>query len=136
MDVYHKVLVKLYEVTGGRDSEKVDLKELVRKEGFLPSYSDIFQHLSRQSWIAETPRPDIVRITHWGAKEAKKSQSAGGESNQAVKKEINRLISDVRELIVFLEELAGEPSKETALKAEKKLNLIVSSLQNLKESLE
>lgn len=136
MDVYHKVLVKLYEVTGGKDSEKVDLRELVKKEGFLPSYADIFQHLSRQSWIAETPRPDIVRITHWGAKEAKKSQIAGGQGNPAVKKEVNRLISEMRELIVFLEELAVDPSKEIAVKAEKKLNLISSSFQTLKESLE
>ena len=38
MDVYHKVLARLLEATGGRESEKVDIKELVKKEGFLSSY--------------------------------------------------------------------------------------------------
>ena len=32
MDVYHRVLVKLFEVTGGKETEIIDLKELVKKE--------------------------------------------------------------------------------------------------------
>lgn len=136
MDVYHKVLIKLYEATGGKDSEKVDLKELVKKEGFLPSYPDIFQHLSRQSWIAETPRPDVVRITHWGAKEAQKSQDPDAAGSQDVKKEVNRVISETRELIIFLEELLNEPSRESVGKAEKRLDAVNSSFQNLKASID
>lgn len=134
MDVYHRVLVKLYEATGGRESETVDLKELVKKEGYLPSYPQIKEHLSSQSWITETSRVDAVKITHWGVKEAKNSQGGAGDNRQAVKKEINRTISDTRELIIFLEELANDISKDNIQKAEKKLADINSAIQKLKSS--
>jgi len=134
MDVYHRVLVKLFEVTGGKESETVDLKELVKKEGYLGSYLQIKEHLSGQSWITETSRVDAVKITHWGVKEAKNSQSGGGDNSQDVKKEITRTISDTRELIVFLEELASDVSKENIAKAEKKLGEINTAIQKLKSS--
>lgn len=134
MDVYHRVLVKLYEVTGGKESETVDLKELVKKEGYLGSYPQIKEHLSGQSWITETARVDAVKITHWGVKEAKKSQTGGGDDSHAVKKEINRTISDTRELMIFLEELANDVSKENIARAEKKLGEINSAIQKLKSS--
>jgi len=134
MDVYHRVLVKLYEITGGRESEAVDLKELVKKAGYLGSYAQIKEHLSSQSWITETARLDSVKITHWGVKEAKNSQTSGGPDSNAARKEINRTISDTRELIIFLEELANDVSKENILKAEKKLGEINSAIQKLKSS--
>jgi hypothetical protein len=134
MDVYHRVLVKLYEITGGRESEAADLKELVKKEGYLGSYVQIKEHLSSQSWITETSRPESVKITHWGIKEAKNSQSGDGDGSQALKKEANRLIADTRELIIFLEELANDVSKENIQKAEKKLVEINTAIQKLKSS--
>ncbi len=134
MDVYHRVLARLYEVTGGKESETIDLKELVKKEGYLGSYPQIKEHLSGQSWITETARVDAVKITHWGVKEAKKTQTGGGDDSQAVKKEINRTISDTRELMIFLEELANEVSKENIARAEKKLGEINSAIQKLKSS--
>ena len=134
MDVYHRVLAKLYEITGGRESEAVDLKELVKKEGYLGSYPQIKEHLSGQSWITETSRLDSVKITHWGVKEAKNSQTSGGSDSNAARKEISRTISDTRELIIFLEELANDVSKENILKAEKKLGEINSAIQKLKSS--
>ncbi len=134
MDVYHKVLIKLYEVTGGRESETVDLKELVKKEGYLPSYPQIKEHLSSQSWITETSRVDAVKITHWGVKEAKNHQPGAVDDLLAVKKEINRTIADTRELVIFLEELAGDVSTENISKAEKKLAEINSAIQKLKSS--
>lgn len=136
MDVYHKVLTSLYEVTGGRESETVDLKELVKKVGFLPSYPDIFQHLSRQSWIAETSRVGVVRITHWGVKEAKKAATGTADNGQTVKKETTRVISEARELISLLEEFAGDVSKERIVKAEKKVETIAAAVKNLKESID
>jgi hypothetical protein len=134
MDVYHRVLVKLYEVTGGKP-ETVDLKELVKKEGFLGSYPQIFEHLSRQSWIIETPRVDSVKISHWGIKEAQNAQSSGGaDDSLTVKKEVNRTISETRELIKILEDLANDVSKDNIAKAEKKLGEINSAIQKLKSS--
>lgn len=134
MDVYRKVLLKLYEVTGGKESETVDLKELVKKEGYLGNYPQIKEHLSGQSWITETARVDAVKITHWGVSEAKKSGGAGNDDSQALKKEINRTIADTRELAVFLEELAGDLSQENISKAEKKLADINTAIQKLKSS--
>jgi hypothetical protein len=134
MDVYHRVLVKLYELTGGRESETVDLKELVKREGYLGSYVQIKEHLSGQSWITETARVDSVKITHWGVKEAKNAGTSSGDDSQAAKKEINRTISDTRELIIFLEELANDVSKENISKAEKKLGEINTAIQKLKSS--
>jgi len=134
MDVYHRVLVKLYEVTGGKP-ETVDLKELVKKEGFLGSYPQIFEHLSRQSWIIETPRVDSVKISHWGIKEAQIAQtSGGGDDSLSVKKEVNRTISETRELIKIFEDLANDVSKDNIAKAEKKLGEINSAIQKLKSS--
>ena len=134
MDVYHRVLVKLYEMTGGKESEAVDLKELVKKEGYLGSYPQIKEHLGSQSWITETARVDSVKITHWGIKEAKNSQTPGSDDSQAAKKAISRTIADTRELIIFLEELANDVSKENILKAEKKLDQINSAIQKLKSN--
>lgn len=134
MDVYHRVLIKLYETTGGKESETVDLKELVKKEGYLGSYPQIKEHLSGQSWITETARVDAVKITHWGVKEARNSQGGVSDSTQAVKKEINRTIADTRELVIFLEELANDASQENISKAEKKLGEIITAIQKLKSS--
>jgi hypothetical protein len=136
MDVYHRVLVKLYEITGGKETETVDLKELVKKEGFLGAFPEIIQHLSRQSWITETPRPGTVKITHWGVKEAKNSQSAGDNNALSVRKEINRMISETRELIKYFEDLANDPIEENFVKAEKKLSEINTAIQNLKKSVQ
>lgn len=134
MDVYHKVLAKLFEATGGRESEAVDLKELVKKEGFLPSYPDIFQHLSRQSWIAETPRADVVKITHWGISEAKKTAASGADRGQTVKRESTRVISEARELIAILEEFSNDPGRESFAKAERSAEAIMAGIRRLKET--
>ncbi|MBS1792560.1 MAG: hypothetical protein JSS81_01830 [Acidobacteria bacterium] len=132
MDVYHRVLIKLYEVTGGRENETVDLKELVKKEGFLGAYPEIHQHLSRQSWITETPRPGTVKITHWGVKEAKNTQPSDAGNVMTVRREINRLVAETRELIRIFEELAADASSDNIVRAEKKAAEISSAIQKLK----
>ncbi len=136
MDVYHRVLVKLFEVTGGKETETVDLKELVKKEGFLGSFPDIIQHLSRQSWITETPRPGTVKITHWGIKEAKNSQPSGDNSAHSVKKEINRLLSETRELIKIFEDLSNDNSLVNIAKAENIIGEINTAIQTLKTNVQ
>jgi len=88
MDVYQKVLLKLYQVTGGKDSYTVDLKDLVKGQGFLGNYNEIFQMLNGQGWIAETPKANYVRITHWGVKEAKKSGNNLPKATQIVKRQL------------------------------------------------
>lgn len=72
MDVYHKVLAKIYEMTDGKETVNVDLKDLLKTEGFFSSLDSISKHLSTESWVTETPKQNIVRITHWGVAEAKR----------------------------------------------------------------
>lgn len=138
MDVYHKVLVKLYDATGGRDTQTVDLKELVKEQGFLGNYDDIFGMLSGQGWVAETPKPNFVKITHWGVKEAQKSSAGGGDKDdqgaQELKKTVNRLISDTKDFLIMLEELAADASKEKFGQIEKKFGELNSAISKVKNS--
>jgi hypothetical protein len=137
MDVYHKVLLKLYQATGGRDSQTVDLKDLVKSLGFLGSYDDIFRVLSRQGWIAETPKLNFVRMTHWGVKEA--DNSASGELAAAappLKNEAAHLIAETKQFLIALEEFASNNSKENFGRIEKKINQINTAIARLKTGIE
>ncbi len=132
MNVYQKILVKLYEMTGGKDSERVDLKDLVKSEGFLPSYRDIFKQMSQQGWIAETGRADVINITHWGVKEAKKLQSGTKDDSREIQKSANRLKEDVKEFMVITEEFAGDVTDDHFKLVQKKFEKIKDAIENLK----
>lgn len=134
MDVYHKVLMKLYQVTEGKDSQTVDLKDLVKSQGFLGNYDDIFQLLSGQGWIAETPKLNFVKITHWGVKEAKSSGNGEPDPTQVVKKEANRLVGETKHLLIMMEELAANASETNFSQAEKKLNELSAAIGRLKSA--
>ncbi|MDQ6785820.1 MAG: hypothetical protein M3033_03235 [Acidobacteriota bacterium] len=137
MDVYHKVLIKLHEATGGKDSQIIDFKDLVKGAGFLGNYEDIIQFLSSQGWIAETTKENFVRITHWGVKEAKKSSSGAPEdATHEVKKEANRAVSQTKELLIILEEFAAEPTKESVEQVKKKIAVLNSSIEKLNSGLQ
>lgn len=138
MDVYQKVLVKLYETTGGRDTQTVDFKELVKAQGFLGNFDDIFQRLSSQGWIAETPKANYVKITHWGVKEAQKAASGAPEADDSdeLKKTANRLVGDTKLFLIMLEEFAADASKEKFGQVEKKFGELNAAIDNLKESIQ
>lgn len=139
MDVYHKVLVKLYEVTGGKDSQTVEFKDLVRDLGFLGSYPDVFKELSRQGWIAETPRPDVVRITHWGVKEARKAGAGDVEISEAAKtvnRETDLLLANVKELSIIVDEFSADRSKENLALVETKFAQMKEGIDKIKENIE
>jgi len=134
MDVYHKVLAKLYQVTDGKDSQAVDLKDLVKNLGFLGSYNDILQQLSGQGWVAETPKLNYVRITHWGVNEIKNSASDQPDNTLIIKKEANRLIAETKQFSIMLEEFASDASKENFAQVEKKLNDLTAGIGKLKSN--
>lgn len=139
MNVYLKVLVKLYEVTGGKDTQTADLKELVKELGFLGNYPDIFKQLSRQGWIAETRRADVVSITHWGIKEAKKAGSGLAEESESLKilkRETNGLKSNSREFSILLDEFSASLSKESFSDLEKKFKQLEQAMKKIKENVE
>lgn len=135
MDLYHKVLLKIYEATGGRDSLTVNLKEIVKDEGFFGSYKDIFQQLSRQGWIAETRRADEVKLTHWGIKEIKNSTSGEqpASDNERVKqKDAAKFFSEAKSLSIIAEELKSDTTENNIEKAEKKLEILSEILSKIK----
>ena len=135
MDVYHKVLNRIYEVTGGKDSQTVDLKDLVKSLGFLGNYDDIFQMLNGQGWIVETPKLHYVKISHWGVKEAKKSGNNEPDAGQAVKKEVTRLTAETKQFLIMLEEFASDISEENYARVERKLSEINSAIGKLKSGI-
>ena len=136
MDVYHKVLLKLYEVTGGKDSATTDLKDLVKNQGFLGNYNDIFQMLSGQGWIAETQKLNFIKITHWGVKEVKKTGGDQPDKSQILRKESARIASETKQFLILLEEFALNTSEENFGQLERKFSEINSAIGKLKTSIE
>lgn len=109
MNVYHKVLTKIYEVSGGKESVDVDLVDLLKKEGFYSNIDNISKQLEDEGWIAEAGRRYTVRITHWGNMEARRVLAAAPDKANQLQKESARLLNAGRELVLMLEEFEGKP---------------------------
>jgi hypothetical protein len=112
MDVFQKILTKVYETSEGKDSVDVDLVDLLKREGFYGNLEGISRRLIDESWVAETPRQYTVRLTHWGAGEAKRLLTNQPDFKTLVAKDANRLLNETREFMIMLEEFAANPSKE------------------------
>lgn len=122
MNVFHKVLVKIFELTGGKDSVEVDLVELLKKEGFFPSIDSISRQLQDESWITEAGRKNIVKITHWGVAEAKRVMVNAPDKVNEVEKNSTRLLNEARELIIMLEEFGAKPDSKKFERIEKRIS--------------
>jgi len=106
MDAYHKMLVKIHEAAGGRETVDVDFVEIVKREGFFPSIDDISNYLRSESWVTES-RPNVLRLTHWGIAEVKKTLSSMGHvenSFAADKEKLVALCSGLTKLVDGLSE--------------------------------
>lgn len=135
MDVYHKILTRIYEITGGKDGVEVDLNDLLKREGFFSNIENISQHLLTESWVAETPRPRVVKITHWGAAEAKRVLSNTPDVQRELSKEANRLLAESREFMIMLEEFAAAPSGKHFKTIEKKFEDLNTRLAKVKNNI-
>jgi hypothetical protein len=135
MDVYHKILTKIYEETGGRDSKDVDLSDLLKREGFLPSIDNIAGQLSSEGWVTESSRRHVVRITHWGVAEAKKALSGAPDKGQILQRDSARMLTEAKEFLVMLEEFVGKPTSEKFKVLEEKLEAVVSIGSRVKKNL-
>ena len=109
MNVYHKVLTKVFEVSSGRDTVDVDLVDLTKKEGFYASIDSISRQLLDEGWITPGAKKNSVRITHWGAMEAKRVLSASPDKANELAKESNKLMGEGKELFLLIEEFASNP---------------------------
>ena len=133
MDVYHKILTRIYEVTGGKDTVEVDLNDLLKQEGFYSNIDNISQHLTTESWVAETPRPRVVKITHWGAAEAKRVLTNTPDVKRELSKDANRLLGEGRELLIMLEEFAADPGGPKFDAIQKKFDALAPILTRIKD---
>ena len=132
MDVYHKILARVYEIADGKESAAVDLTDLVKQEGFYANIDSITQRLIDQSWVTETAYRFQVRLTHWGVAEAKRVIQNLPDKKLLVSKDASRLLTECKELVIMLEEFAAEPSNETLKTIDKRyadLGAIVRRLE-------
>lgn len=120
-------------MTGGKDTVEVDLNDLLKQEGFYSNIDNISQHLATESWVAETPRPRVVKITHWGAAEAKRVLTNTPDRQRELSKEANRLLGETRELLIMLEEFAGSPNGEHFNTIEKRFDELNAIIARIKE---
>lgn len=93
MNVFHKVLLKVHEISGGKENADVDLIDLLKKEGFYSNIDNIAKQLQDEGWVTETSRKYTVRITHWGNSEAKRVLSDSPDKVNEREKESNRLLN-------------------------------------------
>ena len=133
MNVYQKVLVKLYEETGGRDSKTVYLKDIVKDLGFFPSYADIKSQMSHDGWLTDGVRSGEVNITHWGVREAKNLLKGGTDNTREQTKAVNKEKSEVKVLMVMAEELVEDITPETFSAVENKLKEVTKVINDMKE---
>ena len=123
MDIYQQVIVKIYEMTGGRESLAVDLKDLVKKLGFIGHYSSIFERLSQEGWVAEDRKADFVRITHWGIAAAKKAQPSGADSGKpSISANAATCENLAKEFAALIGNFARDASEENLKKAQSKFS--------------
>ncbi len=135
MDVYHRVLTKVFEETGGRETVEVDLVDLLKREGFFPSLESIDSTLKSEGWATVGSTATKIRITHWGVAEAKRVLSDKPDTGQVIAKESARLLSDARELVIMLEEFAAGPDKKKLGTLEKRAADIANAVERLKMNL-
>ena len=135
MNVFHKVLVKIFELTGGKDNVEVDLVELLKKEGFFPSIDSISRQLLDESWITEGSRKNTCKITHWGVAEARRVLSNAPDKVNEVEKESTRLLTEVRGLIIMLEEFATKPDSKKFDGIEKRISELADRSKAIRQHL-
>ena len=121
MDVYHKILARVYKDSGGQESVRVDFGEILKQDGFLANIEQISSHMIKEGWITESDRKHHVQITHWGVAEAKKAARGVPDSSKSIEKDCSALISGAKELTVMCEEFAGAPSKKKLNEIEKRI---------------
>ena len=134
MDVYQKVLVKVYEIAGDKENADVDMVDLLKREGFFPSMADILEKLGAEGWVTES-RPKTVRLTHWGIMAARKLKNATPDSANIIEKHANRLKSEVKEFVILVEEFNGKATSDNFSRLDRKLAEINSVTTKIRENI-
>lgn len=124
MNVFHLVLTKIYQISGGKESVDVDLIDLLKKEGFYSNIDQISKQLQDEGWIAETTPRYTVRITHWGVGEAKRVLSDSPDKANEFEKLASKFLSECRELMVMVEEFNSKPDGDKLKLIDDRLDLL------------
>lgn len=132
MDVYHKVLSRIYELSGGRETEDVDLVELTKADGFFSNIENIRGHLSTEGWVTDAPRKGNVRITHWGIAEVKRARNAETGSTEPAERQASRLLADAKAFVIEIEEFASDPEAKHMSVLEKRLAAISETMSRIR----
>ena len=135
MNVYHKVLTKVFEISSGKDSVDVDLVDVTKKEGFYANIDSISRQLLDEGWITAGGKKNSVRITHWGAMEAKRVLSASPDKVNELTKATNKLMSDGKELSLLLEEFTSNPDAGKLAVIEKRISDMAGRCKGIREYL-
>ena len=133
MDVFHKVLARIYEISGGRETQEVDLIELLKKEGFYANRDNIKDQMSTEGWITDAARPGYVRITHWGMAEAKKGNRGGSKQANDLEQKVEKLRNAVHKLTVSVDELSKNTNAKSLKAVEQNItetNGIITELKS------
>lgn len=137
MNVFHKVLLKIFEVSRGKDTVDVDLADLLKKEGFFPSIDTISEQLESDGWITSAGRKHVIRITHWGAMEAKRLQAGTdkGTDGAIIAKEAKALLNGARQLVVLAEELIAKSDKSKLDEIDKNISTLIERAKTIRYKL-
>lgn len=135
MNVFHKVLVKIFEISGGKEKEDVDLIDLTKREGFFSNIDNISKQLQDEGWIAESSPQYTVRITHWGIAEAKRVLSDSPDKVNEVEKLSARFTGEARELLVMVEEFGAGPEKGRLDNIDKRLSSLIERSKAIRSHL-
>src|SRR5690606_665234 len=100
--------------------------------GYFPSIDSIVSQMKKEGWVTES-RVNVLRITHWGVAEAKKT-AAGKNSTGQVEKEAKRLLAETREFAVLLEEFIAEQSDTRLAALSSKFAAISKALEAVKKA--
>lgn len=136
MNVFQKVLLKIFEITGGKDSVEVDFADLLKKEGFYSNIDNISGQLQDEGWITEAGRRHVIKITHWGAMAAKRLE--GGEDSSVdvgLKNDAKVLVNESKQLAILLEEFASAIDSKKLAAAEKILGDLTEKVKALRKRL-
>ena len=134
MNAYHEVLVKLLEVTEGKDSKSVDLKDLVKKLGLHGNYTSIYERLNEEGWVSEDRKTDFMRMTHWGIAEARKAASTqGGVVEKPTSQTATKCAATAKEFATLLDSFANNATKDNLEKLENKFSDLETAFNLIKK---
>lgn len=139
VDVYHRVLAKLYEAKGEQSDKILNMLEIIKQEGLVGAKHDIFEYMSHQGWIVDSPTPGFVHLTPWGIKEHKLfSERSKPDKQKLIEdaiRESNRAAAAGRELADALEKYAEALAvPEQAAQAKKLYTNVMQLWDDMKKS--